>query len=107
MILPKPEKNAQQRSEELWTLAKQRLEERAAHRIQSHEALREELQVRRAIAERLFPLPGGSTTEFDADPMPEVSEQSEAPIATKQSSIAPPPVGMVPEMTTDEFEEFV
>jgi type IV secretory pathway TraG/TraD family ATPase VirD4 len=104
--LPESEKNDQQRSEELWSLAKERLEERAANRIQSHEALREALQVRRAIAERLFPLPSGSNMiKFDADPIPEASEQ--APIATEQSSVEPPPVGLVQEMTTDEFEEFV
>lgn len=106
MRLPESEKNDQQRSEELWSLAKQRLEERAVDRIQSHEALREALQIRRAIAERLFPLPSSSNmTEFDADPIPEASEQ--IPTATEGSSVEPPPVGLVPEMTTDEFEEFV
>lgn len=108
--LPKQDETNQRRSEELWELVKQRLEERSADRVQDHDALREALLVRRAIAERLFPLPGKVPEGLDDDSIPEPVlpnvEESRA-ASNHHTSEVPPPISVAPAMTTDEFEEFV
>jgi len=108
--LPKQDEANQHRSEELWKLVQQRLEERAADRVQDHDALREALLVRRTIAERLFPLPSKIPEELDDDSMPETSSPAtEEPRASPNSTTSevPLPTNVTPAMTADEFEGFV
>jgi type IV secretion system protein VirD4 len=100
IVLPRKDAAIQHRSEELWTTVQQRLEQRTVDRIQDHQALREALQVRRALAERLFPLPSSRQDDFDSEFSPEPEHNS-------QNVDVPPPVNLAPPVHTDELKGFV
>ncbi len=103
--LPKQDDVTQRRSEELWKLVQQRLEKRTSSHSQDHQALREALQIRRAMAERLFPLPFKETEdEFDTDTSPEPSFDSR----TDPPNVnVPAPINISTPVITDDLKEFV
>lgn len=59
--IPKKDQAIQERSEELWSTVRDRIAASVAPHHQNQDSLRAALQVRQAMAERLFPLPSGSS----------------------------------------------